>query len=43
MPDIDCLIREALEAMAEEERPDEEEAERIYERVFSDRGKGENE
>ena len=39
MPDLDSLIRQALEAMAEEVQPDEEEAARIYERVFSERGK----
>ncbi len=41
MLDLDSLIRQVLEAMSEEERPDEEEAARIYERIFSDKGKGE--
>ena len=33
------LIRITLDEMAEEERPDEDEAARIYERVFSGNGK----
>lgn len=43
LPDLDTLIRITLEAMAKEERPDEEEAARIYERIFSDKGKEEDE
>ena len=41
--DLDELIRSILQDMADEERPDEEEAARIFERVFSDDGKEEEE
>ena len=39
--DLDRLIRLILEIMAEEERPTDEEAARIFGRVFSDCGKEE--
>ena len=41
--DLDVFIREILWEMADEEGPDEEEAARIFERVFSDDGKEEEE